>query len=66
MDISGNAPLMSAAVAGRQELVRLLLSHGALANATNHSGTSALWMSASAGQVDVVKVSQVHCYVKSA
>lgn len=59
VDVSGTTALMLAAVTGRLELMRLLLTHGALANAADHFGTSSLWLAAEAGQLDMVKVCPV-------
>jgi len=48
-------PLMDAASQGHVDIVRLLMSHGADANAQSACGNSALMYSCSAGHEDVVQ-----------
>jgi ankyrin repeat protein len=52
----GRTPLIAAAKAGNQDICRLLLEHGALANFQGLSGNTALIVAAEHGRLSVVQI----------
>lgn len=57
MDKNRNSALMLAAASDNIELIRILLENGALVNAVNCHGQTALWLAAKHPSLRVVKVS---------
>ena len=55
-DVDGWTPLMSAAMTGNAEMVKLLLKAGSWINCMNSRAVGSLWLSAGSGSLETVKL----------